>query len=652
MLPRRGLQSPNEALQPEPAPLPPSPRRKRRQGLLAGLSGFLSFLLVICVAGGLALVAGFKRIQEPGPLTTDKVLFIAPGTDVPEIIAQLEREGVIDSPMMMNAALVIEGNRSKLKAGEYLFREHASLRDVMDTVISGRQVLHAITIPEGLTSEQIVQRLRESDVLAGDVRDSPREGTLLPETYKVQRAYSRSDLLRKMQEEQRKIVDQIWSRRAGDLPIRTPYELVTLASIVEKETGKADERPHVASVFINRLHKRMRLQSDPTIVYGLVGGKGTLGRGILRSEIDKPTPYNTYAIEGLPPGPIANPGRAALEAVANPSRTPDLYFVADGTGGHVFAETLSQHAANVQRWRQIEKDKAAAEVDRAAPLVPDQPGTPGTSTTAPGARPQPGPVGQQPAPKPGQRGALGDDLRRFGALAPFGSAPPLVNEARLDYAPTLLPRLIPAEKFLGAVQEAAAMTLERSLAAALMHPPEETAQPPAQQTAQRTALAAITEGVKPAPTAAKAPSMTGAAAPLAYTMSPGLEERGITVRGVNAGNDILDGPMADVGDELVDPAIVPVSAERRAEQRTRAAQLGLPTGSDALPNDDGMGPPKLPVKHAQMLPNGRAVALDASEGTDIDPLKDKSWDLNSVKIVPSPEGEPAPEKPEPRKRVK
>ncbi|HZD63172.1 MAG TPA: endolytic transglycosylase MltG, partial [Xanthobacteraceae bacterium] len=287
MLPRRGLQSPNEALQPEPAPLPP-PRRRRRQGLLAGISGFLSFLLVVCVAGGLALVAGYKRIQEPGPLSTDKVLFIAPGTDVPEIIAQLEREGVIDSPMMMNAVLVIEGNRSKLKAGEYLFREHASLRDVMDIVINGRQVLHAITIPEGLTSEQVVQRLRDSDVLSGDVREPPREGTLLPETYKVVRGSSRSGLIRTMQDDHKKLVDQIWSRRAADLPIRTPYELVTLASIVEKETGKADERPHVASVFVNRLHKRMRLQSDPTIVYGLVGGTGTLGRGILRSEIDKP----------------------------------------------------------------------------------------------------------------------------------------------------------------------------------------------------------------------------------------------------------------------------------------------------------------------------------------------------------------------------
>jgi UPF0755 protein len=170
-----------------------------------------------------------------------------------------------------------------------------------------------------------------------------------------------------MQAKQREILNQIWARRSPDLPIKTPQELVILASIVEKETGRADERTRVAGVFINRLAKRMKLQSDPTIVYGLVGGKGTLGRGILRSEIEKATPYNTYVVEGLPPGPIANPGRAALEAVANPSRTKEVYFVADGTGGHAFAETLDQHQRNVVRWRQLERAKPAGEsagVDR------------------------------------------------------------------------------------------------------------------------------------------------------------------------------------------------------------------------------------------------------------------------------------------------
>jgi UPF0755 protein len=203
----------------------------------------------------------------------------------------------------------------------------------------------------------------------------PKEGSMLPETYKAARGDIRADIVKKMQDAQKRAVDQIWSRRASGLPLRSPYELVTLASIVEKETGKADERPRVASVFVNRLRNRMRLQSDPTIVYGLAGGKGSLGRGITRADLEKPTPYNTYLIDGLPPGPIANPGRAALEAVANPSRTQDLYFVADGTGGHVFAETLDQHSRNVQRWRQIEKDvkdkqeQAAPGVDKTAPQI-------------------------------------------------------------------------------------------------------------------------------------------------------------------------------------------------------------------------------------------------------------------------------------------
>ncbi len=363
-------QSPNEALQPAAAPpIPPS----RRRPTLSAFSGFLSFLLIAAIASMSGLVWSRHRIDEPGPLAANKVLYIAPGTEVPDIIAELDREGVIDSPFMLNVALLLEGNRSKVKAGEYLFKQNASLSDVIDTLVSGKQVLHAITIPEGLTSEQIVERLRNSDVLVGDITDVPKEGSMLPETYKVARDAVRVDVIKKMQDAQKRAVDQIWSRRASGLPLRSPYELVTLASIVEKETGKADERPRVASVFVNRLRNRMRLQSDPTIVYGLAGGKGSLGRGITRAELEKPTPYNTYLIDGLPPGPIANPGRAALEAVANPSRTQDLYFVADGTGGHVFAETLDQHSRNVQRWRQIEKDakdkqeQPAPDMDKTAP---------------------------------------------------------------------------------------------------------------------------------------------------------------------------------------------------------------------------------------------------------------------------------------------
>jgi UPF0755 protein len=229
-----------------------------------------------------------------------------------------------------------------------------SLHDAVDIIIQGKVVQHAFTIPEGLTSEQIVARLSDNDVLTGDIRDIPREGTLLPETYKFTRGMTREQMIQRMQQQQRRLVQEIWERRMSDLPIRSIEQLVTLASIIEKETGRSDERTRVAAVFVNRLKQKMKLQSDPTIIYGLVGGKGTLGRPIMRSEIDQPTPYNTYVIDGLPPGPIANPGRASLEAAANPARTKELYFVADGTGGHAFSENFDQHQKAVARLRAIE----------------------------------------------------------------------------------------------------------------------------------------------------------------------------------------------------------------------------------------------------------------------------------------------------------
>jgi UPF0755 protein len=265
-----------------------------------------------------------------------------------------------------------------------------------------------VTIPEGLTSDQVVQRLRDNDVFVGEVKEVPREGSILPETYEFERGVPRAKVLQVMAQAQAKAVDDIWKKRAPDLPIRSPGELVTLASIVEKETGRADERPRVAGVFINRLQKRMRLESDPTIVYGLVGGKGTLGHSISKSELNQPTPYNTYLIEGLPPGPIANPGKAAMEAVANPSRTQDLFFVADGTGGHAFADTLEQHQKNVLRWRQIEKDAK----DK---LAPDA--TPTTPSAAPANK---------------VHGALEPvDPKAFGGLALIVGAKPPLTAAEL-----------------------------------------------------------------------------------------------------------------------------------------------------------------------------------------------------------------------------
>jgi UPF0755 protein len=238
---------------------------------------------------------------------------------------------------------------------------------VVDTIIEGKVVQHAVTIPEGLTSEQIVARLLQNDALDGQIKEIPHEGLLLPETYKFTRGMTREQIIQRMEQAHHQVLQEVWEHRAPDLPLKTPEQLVTLASIVEKETGKPDERTRVAAVFVNRLKNKMRLQSDPTIIYGLAGGKGSLGRPIMKSEIEQATPYNTYVIAGLPPGPIANPGRASLEAAANPARTKELYFVADGSGGHLFSETYDQHQKNVAHLRELERAKA----QEAAPSVTD-----------------------------------------------------------------------------------------------------------------------------------------------------------------------------------------------------------------------------------------------------------------------------------------
>jgi UPF0755 protein len=528
-------------------------------------------MLIIAVVTMFGVAWGVQRLNEPGPLTADKVVII-PRAEFLDITAQLEREGVIDNTFLFNAALVMGGNRAKLKEGEYSFKQNATMRDVMDVLVSGKQVLHAITLPEGLTSEQIVQRLNESDVLGGEVREMPKEGSLLPETYKVVRGMSRSDLIKKMQDDQRKAVDQIWARRASDLSLRSPYELIILASIVEKETGKADERPRVAGVFLNRLQKRMRLQSDPTIVYGLVGGKGSLGHSISRAELDKFSPYNTYLIDGLPPGPIANPGRAALEAVANPSRTPDLYFVADGTGGHVFAETLDQHSRNVQRWRQLEKDTK----DKLAPDL-SQPAA---------------------APKAGQKSEL-DDSSVYGALPQSLDA-------------------IAVSSFAGSsiLMSAMDVTNGHLVQADVITPaaPSQTGQ-------------ASDPGKKHSARSAKPLSR--------FSMGQSFDQLGISVPGPNGGPsaaDALDGPVEPVqaSDLASDRMTVPASPLfRKLEPKTPSSQLGLNLGAAQTPGSTALAPEPRPQDKEH------PAIYDVSEGTKLDPLLDTTYDLNHPKTVPS-----------------
>src|ERR1700709_113914 len=348
--------SPRAALEPEQVPPPPKRSERARNPFIIVGNAVITLILVAMLASGGIYIYGKQQIEAPGPLKEDKVVNIPARAGMTDIADILQREGVIDSNRwaFIGSVFALKA-RSELKPGEYSFQKNASLREVIGTIVEGKVVQHAVTIPEGLTSEQIVGRLTDNEIFSGTIREMPREGTLLPETYKFPRGTTRDQVIARMQQTQKRVLAEIWERRNPDIPIKSPEQLVTLASIVEKETGKADERSRVAAVFVNRLRQKIKLQSDPTIIYGLVGGKGTLGRPIKRSEIQQPSPYNTYVVDGLPPGPIANPGRASLEAAANPARTRDLFFVADGTGGHTFTETYDQHQKNVARLRAMEK---------------------------------------------------------------------------------------------------------------------------------------------------------------------------------------------------------------------------------------------------------------------------------------------------------
>src|SRR5438132_6000282 len=401
--------SPRAALEPEQVPPPPRRSERARNPFVVVGNAIITILLVGMIGAGAAYYYGRQKLEAPGPLQEDKVVNVPARAGMADIADVLQREGVIDNNRwaFIGAVLAMKA-RSELKPGEYSFQKSASLRDVIGTIVEGKVVQHSVTIPEGLTSEQIVARLSDNDIFAGSVREVPREGTLLPETYKFPRGTTRDQVIQRMQQAQKRALAEIWERRSPDVPLRSPDQLVTLASIVEKETGKPDERSRVAAVFVNRLRQKIKLQSDPTIIYGLVGGKGTLGRPIKRSEITQPSPYNTYVVDGLPPGPISNPGRASLEAAANPARTRDLFFVADGTGGHAFTETYDQHQKNVAKLRTLEKQirndtVEPPEDDTAAPAAAGAPAdsNPTATTGKPTAPKKPA----RPATAPARQGA-------------------------------------------------------------------------------------------------------------------------------------------------------------------------------------------------------------------------------------------------------
>lgn len=340
-----------------------SPIKSQRKMLV-----FIGVMGLITLLGGL-LLASFNfmkyRYVRSGPLVEPVVYVVPEGAGLSSLAGKLEADGLIDSAMMLKLNAKFTGIGGALKTGEYKVEAGASMKDIIEVFESGKTLLHPVTLPEGMTSAQLMRIIAEAETLSGDLPKTPPEGSLLPETYMHPRGMSRAALVAKMQAAQTELIDKLWENRQPNLPIKTKAEAINLAAVVEKETGGGHEVDKVAGVFINRLNKNMRLQSDPTIIYGISKGEILRGRdgkqrGLRRSEIDRKTEWNTYQIDGLPKTPICNPGAKAIAAVLNPAETDALFFVADGTGGHAFSKTYAEHNRNVAKWRVIERRRRAS----------------------------------------------------------------------------------------------------------------------------------------------------------------------------------------------------------------------------------------------------------------------------------------------------
>lgn len=321
----------------------------------------LFILIVVLMAlSGIAVGAGFFWLQKayhtPSVTQEDTTIIVERGSSVVSISRQLKSGGLVKYARVFRFGVRFLDDPRPLQAGEYSIPAGASPAAIASVLKSGEQVVHKITLAEGLSSIQIVDMLQDEPLLTGDIENIPSEGVLLPETYHFHRGEMRSEIISRMKASLDEVMNDLWPTRDAGIPLHTPREAIILASIVEKETSVPAERGLVAGVFINRLKKGMRLQSDPTVVYGITRGAGSLGRPLSREDLGAKTTYNTYQINGLPPTPIANPGRASIDAVLNPTQTRALYFVADGTGGHAFAETLEEHNRNVRAWRKLQRD--------------------------------------------------------------------------------------------------------------------------------------------------------------------------------------------------------------------------------------------------------------------------------------------------------
>ncbi|MBC7801866.1 MAG: endolytic transglycosylase MltG [Gemmatimonadaceae bacterium] len=310
---------------------------------------------LLVVLGGAAWFAVWT-FDAPGPLPAPRAI-VVPRGGLDQVADALVADGLVRNSLALQAAATVTRLQGPIRAGELEFPANASLRQVLAVLRTGRPVQHRLTIPEGLTAAQIVLLIDRAPALEGDT-PLPPEGRLLPETYAYELGSTRAALVERARAAMDRALERSWAARSATLPLDTPQDVLTLASIVERETSKAEERPRVAAVFLNRLIRGMRLQSDPTVVYGVSNGLGVLDHGLTRAELDRDDPYNTYRIPGLPPGPIAMPGAASLRAVTQPAQTDELFFVADGTGGHAFARTNEEHQRNVARWREIERARA------------------------------------------------------------------------------------------------------------------------------------------------------------------------------------------------------------------------------------------------------------------------------------------------------
>ena len=385
------------------------------------VANVLTVMIVALIALGGFIAWAQRQYVAQGPLEAAICVQVAPGSTMRRVSADLEAQGAITNGSIFRVGADYSGKSSELKAGSFLVPPGASMEEITDILTRGGRstcgtevvyrigvnseevqvreldpetnrfatiaefdpspedgapepdaaalevyedvraavdTRYRVALAEGVTSWQVVEALKEADFLTGGVEDLPAEGTLAPDSYEVNEGSDIAELLAAMAERQAERLDAAWRNRADDLPISTPEEALILASIIEKETGQPEERGQVASVFVNRLRQGMRLQTDPTVIYGVTEGRGVLGRGIRQSELDRETPWNTYLIDGLPITPIANPGLASIEAALNPDETPYIFFVADGTGGHAFAVTLAEHNENVARWREIEAERS------------------------------------------------------------------------------------------------------------------------------------------------------------------------------------------------------------------------------------------------------------------------------------------------------